>query len=438
MPRLPIFLPAAATTLFLQLLFTALTFLTSLVVAWLGGDGDFGAYSTVFTWLFFFSIVAMYGGDDLASKQIPIYLSQNTAQQIAPFMRLLQVRLLLSSAAIFLLLLLLIEVLALPSFVAYRGAYYIGAVSVPAYALLMLMQAALRAMGNMFYGQLVEKLLLPSFFILFLLLLAYFFPPMQYVSATVARTASFLLVAMAAIALFYRILRKRGYAVGEEPTRSSPEERNAWQKSSTYFMLTSLLYAVSTRIDIALLDLFQTAPASIAHYNAAARFADVLGMPFMLAATVALPTFSRLYHANNRAELQRFYSQITLFSFGLTAVGVAILCLWGDFFLSWFGENFKAGYEALLPLAFARLLHAFTGPAAALLMMSGYERVGLFSTLLSVALSLLLQSALIPYFGILGAAYGAFCALAVFELVQMILLYRCLGLRPLFLGWLRA
>ena len=61
----------------LQLGLSLLTFLTSLIIAWTTGDQGFGIYSLVFTWISLWSMIALFGLDDLLLRQIPIYTSQN-------------------------------------------------------------------------------------------------------------------------------------------------------------------------------------------------------------------------------------------------------------------------------------------------------------------------------------------------------------------------
>ena len=189
-------------------------------------------------------------------------------------------------------------------------------------------------------------------------------------------------------------------------------------------MLTTVLYGVNTRIDVAMLDLYQTPAAEIAHYNAAARFADILAMPFMLSATVGAPYFAKLYKLEDKSELLSFFNKIRLASFALTCVGFLIVFFFGRFFLSWFGAPFVEGYNLLIILSLCKLIHAFVGPVAYLLMMSNHERQALMAVAISVVVTLALHLFLIPSFQTVGAAWATFGGLLAFELLQIILLRR--------------
>lgn len=406
---------AAFATFALQIALTGLTFLTSLLVAWTTNDTGFGVFSTVFTWLMLFSLLAMHGTDDLVMRQIPI----SSPAEIRQLLRFSARKIAFTSLLVAIVLVLLIEVFAVPSFVQYRTAYYIGLFSIPAFAFMYQQQSALRALREMALGQVAEKVLQPLSFILFLLLAYWLLPQLTDIEAIASRTLSLILAASLAAALLY--FKRRKWPIEEiKPL----ENATNWHKSCFYFMLTTVLYGVNTRIDVAMLDLYQTPAAEIAHYNAAARFADILAMPFMLSATVGAPYFAKLYKLEDKSELLSFFAKIRLASFALTCVGFLIVFFFGRFFLSWFGAPFQEGYKLLIILSLCKLIHAFVGPVAYLLMMSNHERQALMAMLISVVVTLALHLFLIPSFQTAGAAWATFGGLLAFELLQIILLRR--------------
>jgi len=422
---------SAAATFLLQIALTALTFFTSLLVAWTTNDTGFGIYSAVFTWLMLFSLVALAGTDDLLMRQIPI----SSPDQIRSVLDFSRRRVWIATAFVGVMLIFLIEILQLSSFRQYRIGYYLGLVSIPAFAFMYQQQSALRAFRVMTAGQISEKVVQPLLFIAAFLLF-YALLPSQISDTEAIISRSFSLVVAAVLAAF--LLRRKTRQIPIAADNSATDATNMvgspsdWARSCRYFMLTTVLYAVSTRIDIAMLDLYQTPPAQIAHYNAAARFADILAMPFMLTATIGAPLFAKLYKDPDRSKLQLFFRQITLVSFALTAIGCAIVGFFGDFFLTWFGDNFKNGYTMLLILAGGKLIHAFVGPVAYLLMMANFERAALYSVCISVIITLALHLLFIPIYQAEGAAWATFGGLLVFEICQIVLLWRCLRLRPIF------
>ena len=95
----------------------------------------------------------------------------------------------------------------------------------------------------------------------------------------------------------------------------------------------------------------------------------------------------------------------------------------GPFLLAMFGSDFTQGYPLLFVLATGIVLRAAIGPAESLLTMSGHHGIcaALFGSVL--ALNIALNAALIPQFGLYGAACATLLAIvaetfALFQLVR--------------------
>src|SRR5690606_35212133 len=89
-----------------------------------------------------------------------------------------------------------------------------------------------------------------------------------------------------------------------------------------------------------------------------------------------------------------------IFSLGIFAGFV----LWGDWILGFFGPAYAEGALVLVLLALRLLFDAATGPSKIVMLMPGQERayVALFGSVL--ALGFLVQIAVIPHYGMVGAA----------------------------------
>lgn len=194
-------------------------------------------------------------------------------------------------------------------------------------------------------------------------------------------------------------------------------------------MLASLLYAVNTRIDIAMLDIYQIAPAQIGHYNAAARLSEILSTPFMLLGSIAAPVFAQLFK-KDKAQLQHFYAQATLVAFILTLIGFGGLWLFGEWILSLFGKSYEGGYGILLLLSCSKLIHAFVGPVSYLLMMAEKEKAAMYSIVAAVIFTLVAHNLWIPAYGVEGAAWATFIGLLFYEALQVLMLWRYLQICP--------
>ena len=422
---------SALSSLLLQIFSAFLTLASALTISRITADEGFGIYSTVFTWLTLGAMLALFGTDDLLTREIPILHEKSDKTNIQQLIKWTTTIALIGAGLVILVFLFCLHILELPIFVQYKEAYYWGLLSLPCFVLLYNYQAALRAMRYAALGQLSEKIIQPSFFILFLIGgygIGFLFDD---VHAVAFRSITLLIATIAAA----YILRKQVNLLSTNTILPFPKPKKIkWLKSCLFFMLASLLYAVNTRVDIAMLDIFQVEAAQIGHYNAAARLSEILSMPFMLLGAIAAPVFAQLFKTD-KAKLQQFYAQATLMAFVLTLIGFGGLWLLGEWILGLFGKEYKGGYAILLLLSCAKLLHAFVGPVSYLLMMADKEKAAMYSIIASVVFTLLAHNLWIPLYGVAGAAWATFVGLLFYEGLQILLLWRYLRLYPTVLSY---
>ncbi len=217
--------------------------------------------------------------------------------------------------------------------------------------------------------------------------------------------------------------------------QTTPQQENrSWWSSSRYFAFTSLLYVVNTRIDIVLLSFYKVSEAEIAYYNAALKLSDMALIPFAVLYTVTAPMFSKLYAARRLEELQEFYTKTTRLSFMVITAILLVLVVGGPWFLALFGNSFVEGYPILLLLCGVKLVHVFVGPANYLVMMIDLEKEATYVLLLSVFVTVILHSFLIPRYAGIGAAWSTLLGLLLFELLLIGLTYYKSGIMPTIIG----
>ncbi len=308
--------------------------------------------------------------------------------------------------------------------------YYLWAVwVVPLFVLMHVNQAALRGLKFMGWGQFAEKFVQPLAFFA-LLVVAYFYQDRFLTDehAIIVRTLSFVLTAIVALFLILKFTK------AERNKVSAEYEVKNWWGSCRYFAMISLLYIIHTRIDIVILGLYQMPEEQIAYYNAALKLSDIALIPFAVLYTVTAPMYSKLYAANQKTELQLFFTKTTRLAFVVVSGILIILVLGGEWFLSLFGDTFKEGYPVLLILCLAKFVHVFTGPVNYLLMMVDFEKEAALALLASVVLTILLHVLWIPDNGIVGAAFATLTGLFLFEILVGYISYKKAGIMPTVLG----
>lgn len=417
------FLKGSFQSFFLQAGLSLLTFLSTIVVARLTGDEGFGIYSLVFTWVSVVSVAATMGMDDLALKLFPIYSAQKDLARSKGLLAWTQKYALLFSLLITLLYLGLVNFTKIPGLYNYAVYHNWAAISIPFFVLMHLHQASLRGLGKIGKGQWAEKLVQPLFFLLLLIVAYWTGVAVSDKEAIIFRASSFIIATAVAIYLSYRIFHKQWKNI----SAISPQGRSNI-KSCFFFMLSSLLYILNTRMDILFLGMYELPAEQIAYYNVALKFSDIALIPFMVICTVTTPMFSSLFHQGKLKALQSFYTKTTRITTILITMVLLIFITFGPWFLSWYGQSFKVAYPVLVLLCGAKFLHVFMGPVGYLLSMIGEEKAVTIALVVSVSLTAVLQIILIPRFEILGAAWASLIGLLAFELILAWVSYRRTGI----------
>jgi O-antigen/teichoic acid export membrane protein len=130
----------------------------------------------------------------------------------------------------------------------------------------------------------------------------------------------------------------------------------------------------------------------------------------------AQPRISALHSGSTPGALREFFRSARLGSFLATLAVGAALAAFGRPVLALFGAEFVAGYPALLILIAGHIVAAAFGPLTAVLIMTGRQTVAALVQVGSVALCVALLAALVPRWGIEGAAAASAASLVLSQL----------------------
>ena len=129
------------------------------------------------------------------------------------------------------------------------------------------------------------------------------------------------------------------------------------------------------------------------------------------------PMLSRLYSLGKLKELQKV---ITLSSWVIMLIALPatlIFYLFGDQILSVvFGSDYIVGHQALCILAFGQFVNASVGLVGSLLVMTGNEKASIKALILAFITNMILNSILIPDYGMNGAAFSSAASLLFWNL----------------------
>lgn len=244
--------------------------------------------------------------------------------------------------------------------------------------------------------------------------------------------------AMLALALVaqYGLARKRRYeiAIGFGGLADYWRARG---RASWSFFLGTVLDAAALNIDIIFVGLL-VAPAAAGIYFNAFRTAGLLTL-FMFAITlVVAPMVAQHFHAGEMRKAQAITALCAWAGFVFSLVVFAGFVLFGDQVLSLFGGSHEQGWTILILLSVGLLFDAATGPSRIVMMMTGHERdyVRIFGTI--IVAGMLVQLAVIPVFGLIGAASVNMASRIAAQLAIAVYARRKIGLDTSLLGAFRV
>ena len=256
-----------------------------------------------------------------------------------------------------------------------------------------------------------------------------------YAGVTLSGAAALLLTAALlglSLALQYLLARARSYEIAPGTAGLGDYWRERGKPSRSFFLGT-VLDSAALNVDIILVGLL-VAPAAAGIYFNAFRTAGLLTL-FMFAITlVVAPMVSQHFHAGEMRKAQAITALCAWAGFVFSLAVFAGFLLFGEQILSLFGAGQEQGKVILILLSIGLLVDAATGPSRIVLMMTGHERayVRIFGSI--VVAGMLVQVAVIPTAGLLGAAVVNMIARTAAQLAIAWFAHRRIGLDTTLLG----
>ena len=177
-------------------------------------------------------------------------------------------------------------------------------------------------------------------------------------------------------------------------------------------------------------------PSAAGVYAATSRLVMV-GMFAAQAVQMAIaPQISALLARHDGARAQHLYQVATAWLMAPSWPVYVLLAVFAPTALGVFGPGFVRGQAVLVILSLAMLVNLGTGNVNVILLMGGKSWWNLANTAVSLALNVGLNLALIPRFGITGAAVAWAVSILWQNLAPVIQVRRALGIQPFGSRWL--
>ncbi|MDO3386844.1 oligosaccharide flippase family protein [Gilvimarinus sp. SDUM040013] len=415
-------LKGGALTMALKLINLGLMFITSIILARILGTHDYGSYIFVFTLVGLLSEPVFLALRTVAIRNGTIYLEQTRYDYLQGMIQMLGKVVCISGFFSTAVLMLCAFFLKDRTEGGHYTLYLVAAVLPFIWGVNRIKDGLLRSAGSVFASQAPKLLFRP------LLLLVYVFITWWLLdeSFNASWAMAMQILAAASAALLYGWLFRGRYNEYLDGVEAKHESRE-WRKSMVPLIFTGVFENLNTRIGILLIGLLM-APAQTGVFHAAYRLAELIVLAFASANVVFEPHMARLYHNGEHQALQRKLTTIARLVFALSLPVAAVMIIWGEWILSLWGKEFATAAPALTILAATQLVNAAFGSSAMLLLMTHYAKIAASGLMLGVCIKAALCFALIPHYGITGAAWAAFGGMLITKIYLMIRAETTLGL----------
>lgn len=300
---------------------------------------------------------------------------------------------------------------------------------VPLYSLGNLRGAALRGLRRVISGQFPEYVVRPGVFAGCLLASLAVFGTAGGPDGGIGPAEAMALHASAALVAFLvGVALLRGGLPDAARSAARRYDSRTWLRSLLPLTLLAGISMINNQMDVVLLGLLST-DAEVGIYRAA--LSASMPVVFALSAVnlVVAPHFSRLFAGGDLAGLQRLVTWSARVAAGVAVPAGLLLALFGTPLLGFvFGEPFAAGGAALAILVAGQLVNAMAGSVGNLLNMTGHERETVLGVGVAAAANLALNVALIPSWGMEGAATATAASLVVWNVLLVVRARRRLGI----------
>ncbi len=399
----------------------------ALLARWMGSF-EFGVYVYVWTWVLVIGGVSSIGLETAAQRLVPEYAAE-AAAKLRGF--LTGSRVLVVGVATLIGLAGVLGVYALEPWLNHYEVLplYLACVCLPLFALTSLQDGIARSYNWVSLGLLPPFVVRP--FLIAIAMIGAYFAGLGNTAST-AMGAAIIATWATAIGQLIALNRKLSKVVDAGAKHYAA---GAWMRTAAPTLLVMSLYLALSYADVLILQYFRT-PEEVAYYYAASKTLALVAFVNYSVAAVTGHKFAEYHVAGNAAQLRSFFAQAIRWTFWPSLAATIFILAAGKPLLWLFGPKFVDGYALLFILSFGLLARSAIGPAERLLNMLNEQRSCALVYGATGALNLALCIALIPSFGVYGAASANAFALVAESLLMIFAVKRRLGFHVFI--WKRA
>jgi O-antigen/teichoic acid export membrane protein len=162
-----------------------------------------------------------------------------------------------------------------------------------------------------------------------------------------------------------------------------------------------------------------TSSHDVGIYDVAFKLSMFVNIALTAVSSINAPKFAELYAMKDFERLEKVVHQSTKLIFWSTVPLLVVFFSFSTQVFSAFGDDFKKGIFCFIILCSARMVSAFTGPAATLLQMTGRQVIFMKVLSAGAVINIVINYLLIPIYGIQGAAIATMSSVIFWNLTMV-------------------
>jgi len=157
----------------------------------------------------------------------------------------------------------------------------------------------------------------------------------------------------------------------------------------------------------------------VAYYGVAIYIASVICVPSRSMHQIISPLTAKFLNERNRTELDKLYKKSSLSLFIISGFIFLLIILNINELYNFINENYADGILVVFIISLSKLTDSLLGNNNAILFNSDYYRMVLVLGVFLAVLTVLLNMAFIPIYGINGAAFATFLAILLYNIAKL-------------------
>jgi len=404
-----------------------ISFLYLIFVARYFGVQDYGMFSLVIAVIGVVSVLAVLGLPTAVTRFVSYYESKKSKHKTKGIViGSLKMSLLLSTA-ITIILILFSDLIAFYLFHDSTGKMSplikIMSLSIPFYSLFTISNSAsvgLKKVEHKVYTEYISQNLLKLVFTFIFGIIG-----LGVIGIGLGWAVSIMLTGLLAAYLLNRIFPLKGKI-------KAPNMKTELMKFSFPLLLISFLGVIVTYADSIMIGFFKN-PESVGIYNAAMPVAQILMAPSAIIVSLLLPVFSEAYVKKGIEDVKKIFITVSKWSFYMAFPFLILFITFPSFILSFifsnafFGNNIAMGSMTLVLLSCGYFVTFITQPIINLFYLLKKNKVLLIISAIGGLTNFLLNLALIPEYGIIGASSALLVSYLLNSVIFVAMAWRYTG-----------